>query len=172
MLDTTLRCLARITWMFIEKEPRTEGIAYFKSSFYAAQSFGNRTALCGWILLCSGAFCPWLLHREPSQCWWVWVDGEWQAETLPVNQQSCLAPLLHSLGDKICVILPWGITPRCCLHPLFTLPSSPRSTLLLRASWSTLFIPSGLSLLEVISLLFSSLLPSSSHLYSPVCLSA
>lgn len=80
------------------------------------------------------AFCPWLHCREPSQCWWIWEDGERQAETLPVNQQGCLAPLLHSLGDKICVILPWGISPRRCLHPPFTVPSPLHLTLFLHVS--------------------------------------
>lgn len=89
------------------------------------------------------AFCPWLCRREPSQCWWVWVDGEWQAKTLPVNQQGCLAPLLHSLGDEKCVILPWGISPRRCLRPPSTVPSPPRPPLLLQFVYT---IPSGLSL--------------------------
>lgn len=172
MLDTALRCLARITWMLIEKRAEDRGIAYFKSSFYAARLFGIEQLYVGESYCAVLLFCPWLRRREPSQCWWVWVYGEWQAKTLPVNQRGCLAVLLHSLGDEICVILPWGISPRRCLHPPSTVPSPPRPPLLLRASLSTLFIPSGLSLWKC--LLFSSFLysSSSSHLYSPVCLSA
>lgn len=122
VVDTVLRCLARITCMLIEKELSTgRKLHILKAAFICSTAVWHRTALWGWILLCSAAFCPWLCRREPSQCWWVWVDGEWQAVTLPVNQQGCLDPLLHSPGDKICVIFPWGISLWRCLYPPSTL---------------------------------------------------
>lgn len=92
-----------------------------------------------WVsLIVRGCFLPLGFHHmEPSQCWWVWVDGEWQAKTLPVNQQGCLALLLRSLGDTICVILPGGISPPRCLHPPSAVPRSPCPPLLLPTSSST-----------------------------------
>lgn len=141
--------------------------------FQVVQWFGIQKLRVGESHCALLAFCPWLHCREPSQCWWIWEDGERQAETLPVNQQGCLAPLLHSLGDKICIILPWGISPQRCLHPPFTVPSPLHLTLFLHVSLhnSTSLLFSSCFLISP-SFISSTCCFPSSHLFLWICSSA
>lgn len=105
-VDAALRCPARITWMFAEKEPRTRkgggGVAlffFFKGSFYACIVWVSLIVRCCFSALGSVAGspasvdeCEWMVNDRPRCC--QSISGVvWPA-------------LLHSLGDKICVILP------------------------------------------------------------------
>lgn len=132
MFNAALRCLAKKNADAYWSRTVSQVCCVLKGFFF--KWFGIQKLRVGESHCALLAFCPWLHCRETSQCWWIWEDGERQAETLPVNQQGCLAPLLHSLGDKICVILPWGISPRRCLHPPFTVPSPLQLTLFLHVS--------------------------------------
>lgn len=69
MVDTALRCLARTTWMFIEKRAEDGGNhTFLKAPFMTAQSFGIQQLYVGESHCAELLSALGFVEGEPSQC--------------------------------------------------------------------------------------------------------